>query len=176
MSEPTWEELPESLRRQIDELVLEDQLFRAVRELRDSRSEPQIGLNHCMVLVDARYMHFGDRIRRAPEPPRDPATLIEKVEALSARPDAIEALWDGDTRGWTAYLYAVTREPRTEVCLAAIGHRSARQEFDGTVPPCPQGAVAVETGTAVARHFAVPFFFLHPEKPDIEDQRWWDTV
>lgn len=177
MTTPTWEELPAELRARVDELVVEDRWLWAVRELRNSGRLPTMGLYECRDLVSKWRELLGDRIRKRPEPARDPATLIAKVQALPTRPDAFEALWDGDTTGWFVLLYAVTREPRSEVCLAGIRQGSDLRLFNGTVPPWPEAQEAVETGTALARHFGVPFFFLSPDSPDItDDQRWWDTV
>jgi hypothetical protein len=176
VTESKWDQLPAQLRERIDELVLADERFRAVRELWESGGEKRISLNRCQDVVHERYLHFGDRVRFKQPPPRDVATLTAAVEAIEVRPSAIEALWDGDTTGWMVFLYAVTREPRSEKSLAMIRHGSDLRLFNGTVPPWPEAQEAVETGTALARHFDIPFFFLNPDNPDLPDVRWWDTV
>lgn len=176
MAEPGWDQLPAQLRERIDELVLVDSRFRAVHELWRSDGQQRMSLNHCQRLVFERYRHFGDRVRRELPPPRDLATLIAKVEALQVRPAAIEALWDGDSEGWIVDLYAVTREPQGEELLAIIRHGSDLRLFNGAVPPWPEAQEAVQTGSALARHFGLPFFFFSPDAPELHPMRWWDTV
>jgi hypothetical protein len=169
-------EVAERLRDEVDELVLGDNRFAAVRTLWSANESQRIPLNHCLRLVLERYQHFGDQVHFRPQPPRDLPTLIAAVDALPARPDAIEALWDGDTTGWTVLLLAITREPRGEHHLATIRHGGDLRLFNGTVPPWPEAREAVETGTALAGHVGVPFFFASREVPDDAAPRWWDSA
>ncbi|WP_194893429.1 hypothetical protein [Catenulispora pinisilvae] len=171
-----WNEVPADVRARVDELVIADEWFGAVRELWENGREPRIGLNDCQDLVYRRQVELADRIRHKPEPPRDLPTLIAAVEALPRRPDAIEALWDGDSRGWMTLLLAVTSAPRTEAGLAQIRHGGDLRLFNGQVPPWPEAQEATELGTALARHFDLPFFFHSPDTPELPDVRWWDTL
>jgi hypothetical protein len=176
VTEPTWDQLPARLRERIDELVLADERFRATCELWLNGGRERIPLPQCQLLIFERYQHFGEQVRRKPQASRDVPTLIAKVEALPVRPDAIEALWDGDSDGWMVCLYAVTREPQREFCLAFIRHGTDMRVFNAVVPPWTETDEATESGTALARHFGVPFFFLNPDVPDLPETRWWDTV
>jgi hypothetical protein len=171
---PEWDELPAELREQVDELIIDgDRWLRACKALRDGGPWR---LPDVMDVVHRRRAEIADRIQLRPEEPRDPDTLIARVAALPTPPDAIEALWDGDSVGWMVRVYAVTRDPRSETPLAGIRRGSDLRLFNGTVPPWPEAQEAMETGGIVARHFGVPFFFASPETPDIPDVRWWDTV
>jgi hypothetical protein len=176
VTEPAWDQLPAQLRERIDELVLEDERFRAIRELWSGGGPRRMPLNHCQELVFERYQHLGERVRSKLPAPRDLATLIAKVEALPVRPAAIEALWDGDSVGWMVVLYAITREPQGEERLATIRHGSDLRLFNSAVPPWPEAREAAETGSALARHLGLPFFFLSPDAPDLPAVRWWDTA
>lgn len=171
-----WESLPETLRTRVDELVMADEWFAAVHALWTSRQERRIPLNTCQQLAHERRVALADRIRPKPKPPRDLATLIANVTALPRRPDAIEAVWDGDSIGWVVDLTAVTAVPRTEHCLAMIRHGSDLRLFNGQVPPWPEAQEAAELGTALAEHFGVPFYFESPDVPDLPEVRWWDTL
>lgn len=173
---PAWDQLPAELRERVDELVLADERFRAVHELWGSGGQQRMPLNHCQYMIFERYQHFGEQVRKKLPPPRDLDTLIAKVETLPVRPDAIEALWDGDSEGWMVVMYAVTREPRTEEYLAIIRHGGDLRLFNGAVPPWPEAQEAAQTGSALARHFDLPFFFLSPDEPDVPAVRWWETV
>lgn len=171
-----WEDVPADVRARVDELVVADERFGAVRELWENGRDPRIGLNDCQDLVYRRQLALADRIRRGPEPPGDLATLIAVVEALPRRPEAVEALWDGDSIGWMTVLLAVTATPRTEMALAQIRHGGDLRLFNGQVPPWPEAREVAELGTALARHFDLPFFFHSPDAPELSDVRWWDTL
>jgi hypothetical protein len=184
-----WESIPAAVRDRVDELVLADEWFSAVRELwlssrdqsntgtaLDTDTDQRIPLNDCQELVYQRQVELADRIRRKPEPPRDLQTLITKVSALPTRPHAIEALWDGDSIGWMVLLMAVTAEPRAERGLAQIRHGGDLRLFNGQVPPWPEAQEAAEVGAALAQHFGLPFFFHSPDTPELPDVRWWDTL
>lgn len=176
MAEVEWQMLAEALKAQVDELVVADERFAAIRTLWESRDKDRISLNVCQDLVCQRQKALADRIRPKPEPPRDLETLIAKVAALPSRPDAIEAIWDGDSIGWMVDLLAVTARPRTEHCLAMIRHGGDLRLFNGQVPPWPEAQEAAELGTKLAERFSVPFCFESPDAPDLPEVRWWDTV
>ncbi|MGI8333607.1 hypothetical protein ACRYCC_26965 [Actinomadura scrupuli] len=86
MDSELWASLPGPLRTRIDELVIADRWFEAVKVLWMSGVEPRPGLNDCKGLIAYRYRELGDRVERAPEPARDLATLISQVNALPRRP------------------------------------------------------------------------------------------
>ncbi|MEY9860305.1 hypothetical protein ABH935_005942 [Catenulispora sp. GAS73] len=175
-AEVEWEALPEVLRARVDELVLVDEWFAAVHALWTSGSGAErISLQDCQRLVFRRRSTLADRVQPKPEPPRDLATLIAKVCELPNRPDAIEAIWDGDSVGWMVRLVAVTADPRAEHCLAMIRHGGDLRLFNGQVPPWTESEEATELGTGLAKHFSVPFYFEHADAPDLPDVRWCDT-
>lgn len=176
VTEIKWDALPKALRAQVDELVVSDEWFAAIRTLWESREQVRIPLNTCQELVYQRQKALADRIRPKPEPPRDLDTLIAKICALPNRPDAIEAIWDGDSIGWMVDLLAVTATPRTEHRLAVIRHGGDIRLFNGQVPPWPEAQEATELGTRLAEHFSVPFYFDSPDEPDLPEVRWWDTL
>lgn len=167
-----WASLPSPLRTRIDELVLRDNEFAAIRALWTSGVEPRPRLHDCQGLIAFRYRELGDRVERVPEPARDLTTLTSQVNALPRRPAAIEALWDGDTRGWFVLLLAVMTDPPAETTLAAIRHGGDLRLFNGQVPPWPEAQEAMTTGPALAEHFGLPFHFPSSDTPDDEAPRW----
>ena len=176
MAEIEWETLAEVVRARVDELVLADQRFRAVHELVRNDGGERVQVGTAQRLVWARQKVLADRIQRRPAPPRDLATLTAAISALPRTPDAIEALWDGDSTGWMVRPEAVTADPRTEKCLTIIRHGGDIRLFNGRVPPWPEAHEAAELGTALAKTFGVPFYFPYPDAPELPDIRWWDTV
>lgn len=172
MTDARWEALPAGLRGRIDGLVLRDQGFRATTTLFHAVDRARLGLHDCQDLIAQRYRDLADQIEFQPEPARDLATLIDKVEAIARPPVAIEAVWDGDTHGWFVILLAITADPWAEVDLAYIRHGGDIRVFNGEVPPWPEAAEASATGGALAAHLGIPFHFASPETPDDEAPRW----
>ena len=99
--------------------------------------------------------------------------LARQVAALPHPPDAIEALWDGDSDGWFICLVAVTLRPKFEHNLAFIRHGTDMRIFNGEVPPWPEALEATATGRTLADRLGVPFHFASPDNPNIDLPRWW---
>lgn len=152
--------------------MLQDRRFEAIRAVWESGIEPRPSLLDSQILVADRYRDLADRIQWTPQPPRDLATLIGRIQALPGRPVAIEAFWDGDTQGWFVVLAAAMSEPQADVDLASIRHGGDLRLFNGQVPPWPEAQEASDTGRALAHHFNVPFHFASPDTPDDEARRW----
>ncbi|MFD5493276.1 hypothetical protein ACTWJ9_30175 [Streptomyces sp. GDS52] len=180
--ETWWDVLPESVRERVDGLVLRDDRLRAIRvtmeavQALEEAPAPRPGLYDCQRAVMARYQELAGRIDRAPALPRDVETLAARIRRLLGRLAALEAVWDGDTDGWFVVLIAVLDDPQHEVDLAWIRHGSDLRALNRQVPPWPEAQEAVETGTALAEHFNVPFHFASPHRPDDEAPRWRTTL
>jgi hypothetical protein len=173
MKHPLWQRIPSELRSRVDALIAEDGKLGAIKAIRDAVDDPRPGLYECMDLLAERLAERGEPWVR-PSRPLDVDELTEKVAALPRPPDAIEALWDGDTDGWFVLLVAVTLKPKAEHHLASIRHGGDIRLFRGEVPPWPEAHEAASAGRALAQRLGVPFHFASPEKPDDEQPRWWD--
>ncbi|MEV6768656.1 ADP-ribosylglycohydrolase family protein [Nocardia sp. NPDC051030] len=173
MKDPWWERMPPELRVRVDELIAQDHKILAIKEIREGLGEPSPGINECMDLLVERYTELSQPWIR-PSPPLDHDDLVERVANLPERPDAIEAVWDGDTFGWMVCLVAVTRSSRAEHYLAQIRHGGDIRLFNGEVPPYPEAREATSVGQAVADTLGMPFHFTSPDRPDIHLPRWWD--
>ncbi|MFE1795636.1 hypothetical protein ACFW9L_05660 [Streptomyces sp. NPDC059517] len=174
-----WEELPVSVREEVDGFVLRDRQLQAIKVMLDAVRvqwegvrTPRPNLYACQHVVMARYEALADRIVRQPEPPRDVESLAALIGELPGKPAAVEAVWDGDTTGWFVELLAILDAPASEARLAMIRHGSDLRLFNGQVPPWPEAAEATRTGTALAARFGVPFHFASPDKPDDQAPRW----
>ncbi|WP_433561565.1 hypothetical protein ACQP1O_28750 [Nocardia sp. CA-151230] len=174
MKDPLWERMSADLRVRVDELIAQDRKVLAIKEIRDILGEPRPGINECMDLLVERYAELGQPWIR-PTPPLDLEILVNKVAKLPERPDAIEAVWDGDTFGWMVCLVAVTRSSRAEHYLAPIRHGGDIRLFNGEVPPYPEAREATSVGRALADTLGVPFHFTSPDRPDTNLARWWDA-
>ncbi|MFE7793745.1 hypothetical protein [Streptomyces sp. NPDC057460] len=176
MDSPIWAALSAAERSTVDSLIQQDHRIAAVARIREAipvGSKP--GLYDTLDVVAERYRELGQRFERYPTHPLDLVTLVEKVEALPGRTVAMEALWDGDTDGWSVDLIALTDDPATEHRLAMIRHGSDMRLFNGTVPPWPEAQEAETVGRALAEQFAVPFHFASPDQPDFDAPRWRNT-
>lgn len=173
--EALWDSLPETLRVRVDDLVLHDRRFPAIAALWQAGLQPRPALLDCEDLVRWRYQQLHDRIAFRAEPLRDVDTLLERVARLPWKPDAIEAVWDGDSQGWFVVLVAVRAEPRSEARLATIRHGGDLRLFSGQVPPWPETEEAARTGQALAGRLRVPFYFASPDQPELDVRRWWDS-
>lgn len=175
MTSSRWDALPEDLHQRVDALVLDGQTFAAIGCLTGAGLQPQLSLVVCMELVAARCDVLSDRITAGPPQPASVESLLTKVASLPTAPEAIEAIWDGDTFGWLVVLLAVSRTLRTEYTLTMIRHGGDLRLFNGEVPPWPDAEEAARLGAALANRLAVPFHFASPHTPDDDAPRWWDT-
>ncbi|HEX2357609.1 MAG TPA: hypothetical protein VHI50_14285 [Micromonosporaceae bacterium] len=173
--EALWDSLPESLRVGVDDLVLHDLWIQAIAAVAQAGLQPQPELLRCQDLAQWRYRKLHDRIQSEPEQPRDVETLLGRVAGIGWAPDAIEAVWDGDTHGWLVLLVAVRENPRTESTLAIVRHGGDLRVFNGQVPPWSEAEEATHLGRALAERLRVPFYFASPEEPDVDVPRWWDV-
>jgi hypothetical protein len=170
MKNPLWERLPTEVQSRVDELIAIDHKTNAIKAVRDVLGKP---LYDCMDVVIERCAELGEPWVR-PSPPLNVDVLIEQIAALPHPPDAIEALWDGDTDGWFVCLAAVTLRPKVEHNLALIRHRTDIRIFDGQVLPWPEAREAATIGRALAERLGVPFHFASPDGPNIDVPRWRD--
>jgi hypothetical protein len=173
MKHPLWDRLPAELRSHVDELIADDRKLLAIAAIRDTSDEPRPGFHECMDLLAERCAELGQPWVR-PIPPLDLDVLTEQVAALPHPPDAIEALWDGDTDGWFVCLVAVTLQPKIEHELAIIRRGTDMRIFRGQVPPWPEAHEAASVGRALADRLGVPFHFASPDTPGTDLPRWWD--
>jgi len=178
-----WKAINPRLQERIDELLCSGRLSTAVVLLRQEGGlQPPPDLYQAQDLLIERRVELHRRGPVEPEPlPPTTAELIEKADAITTPIVAIEALWDGDTRGWAFDLVAIVRrpgrrpDPFDEVPLTVLRHGGDIRVFNGQVPPWPEAQQAIEQGLAVAHHVGVPFHFTSPEAPDVDLPRWWDT-
>jgi hypothetical protein len=171
MKNPLWERLPTELRSRIDELIADDRKLLAIVAIRDTLGEPRPGIYECMDLLAERCAEL-DQPWFRPSPPLDLDVLTEQVAALPHPPEAIEALWDGDSDGWFVCLVAVTLRPKFEHNLAFIRHGTDMRIFNGEVPPWPEALEVTAIGCALADRLGVPFHFASPDDPYIDLPRW----
>jgi hypothetical protein len=133
MKHPLRERLPNELRSRVDELIAQGRKVPAVVEIRDTLDRPCPGLYACMDLLAERYAEL-DQPWFRPSPPLDIDVLARQVAALPHPPDAIEALWDGDTDGRFVRLIAVMLRPKLGHDLASISRGTDMRLFNGEVP------------------------------------------
>ncbi|MGC5287718.1 hypothetical protein [Micromonospora sp. DT231] len=178
-----WDAVEPRLLTQIDEALCTDRLIQAILLLRgEGGPQPRPGLYEAQDLLVGRRAELDRQGLLPPEPPPPTTTqLIAKVDAIAAPILAVEACWDGDSRGWCVDLVAIVSRPGRdhdhvdEVRLATLREGSDIRLFNGQVPPWPEAQQAIEHGQAIARHAGVPFHFASPETPDVDLPRWWDT-
>ncbi|MFB6960206.1 hypothetical protein ACFCYB_25085 [Streptomyces sp. NPDC056309] len=159
-----WTYLEDQTRREVDENVLCDRPFMAVKAVWEALRPLGLGLREAEQVVHARYEIFGDRVRRTQPDPLDVSSLAARAGAHPGRVAAVEALWDGDTiHDWFLLLIAVLDDPSGEGHLATVYRRT------GGPPP---GTAADTAGRALAHYLGVPFHFPSPDVPDDEAPRW----
>jgi len=102
--------------------------------------------------------------------------LVNKAQAIDPAPVAIEAMWDGDTRGWFVELLAVVPEGKSFVLcqLRIFDGGSDIRLLNGQVPTWPEAKAAAAAGSAVAGVLGVPFFFPSPHHPEDTCPHWWE--
>lgn len=65
-----WEVLPAAISGQVDEHVLANKHFTAIRALWWEYGRTHgLGLHEAQLIVDARYRHHGDKVARIPDVP-----------------------------------------------------------------------------------------------------------
>jgi len=172
MERDIWAELSDEVRAEVDALVLRGRHVQAVWVIRNAFPDPKPGIPAVVDVIGDRY----EELAVLPTAPVvDRTELFAAAETLPFRPDAVEAVWDGDTDGWFVQLLAVRAEPREESALAVLRHGTELQLFDGPPAPSREAGMARIAGRAVAEHLGVPFHFASPDTPDEEAPRWWDS-
>ncbi|MFF8309122.1 hypothetical protein [Streptomyces lydicus] len=172
-----WESLPAGIRDEIDGYVLQDSLLGAVRVVVDvGRVSHRIGVGVAQLIVDDRYLHYGDRVARTPASPLDLESLTYRASGCAGRIVAIEAMWDGDTvHDWFVRLLAVTVDPAGDHALATVYSSTAKRylgEQEDYGSRHLAAVVAERVGSALATRLSVPFHFASPDTPDDEAPRW----
>ncbi|MFE6662090.1 hypothetical protein ACFVFH_00795 [Streptomyces sp. NPDC057697] len=155
-----WWTFSAEVRERVDGLVVADRAVQAVHAMRESGVEPRPGLHLCMDVLAGRHRALVDRVE--PPPRLDVDTLAAAAGALPRAPVAVEADRDGDTRGWTVVLSAVSSPPGENVVLARFLIGAA-----GT-------GEAVRTGRELAERLGIPFRFAVPDEPGADAPRWRD--
>jgi hypothetical protein len=168
---PLWERLPLATRDRIDALIRTGSRIQAIATARRSDVVPEPLLHDCQELVAWRQQRLGSSEHR---PTPNVADLVAELDCLPWSPDAIEAIWDGDTEGWFVVLTAVSVRERTEEALAVLRLGGDIRLLQGRVPPWPEAEQASVLGAAVASHFGIPFHFPSPDEPNDEASRLWD--
>ncbi len=107
------------------------------------------------------------------------ATSVPSVADLEAKASgavAIEALWDGDTQGWSVELFAVIRAQSGYSArhLHSFRFGGDMRIFNGQVPPWPEAAAASRAGADLAAALGIPFHFPSPIHPEDDCPRWWE--
>ncbi|MFD7620843.1 hypothetical protein [Streptomyces sp. NPDC059802] len=155
-----WWTFPADVRERIDALVLAGRTIQAVHAMRECGIEPRPELHTCVDVLEGRHRALADRM--PPSPRHDVDALAAAAGALPRAPVAVEAVRDGDTRGWIVVLTAVLARPWESVALADFRIGAA-----GT-------GEAERTGRELAERLGVPFRFAGPDEPDEGAPRWWD--
>lgn len=108
---------------------------------------------------------------------KSPSSILEAVASLPHRPEAVQALWDGDTTGWMVYIDAVFPHDGSyhTLNIAVLrGDGGDMRLFNGEVPPWPEARVASAAGLLIERELKIPFFFPSPDEPEDECPNWWE--
>jgi hypothetical protein len=103
--------------------------------------------------------------------------IYEAVAALPHRPEAVQALWDGDSGGWMLRVTAVFcrgRSYHTEYIATLRGDGGDIRIFNGLVSPWPEAQLAAAAGLLIETHLKIPFFFPSPEEPEDDCPDWWE--
>ncbi|GHJ47151.1 hypothetical protein Cs7R123_44930 [Catellatospora sp. TT07R-123] len=178
-----WERLTSQARDRVDAALLDRGLLAAIVVLREECGlDPAPSLYEAQEAVTRRRARLIDRGVVEAEPQRvvDISGVLAAAKAITCSVVAVEAVWDGDTQGWTVDLVAIVDRPGRhhdsfdEVRLASIRHGGDLRLFNGQVPPWPEAAEAQQVGEAVAARLRVPFHFTSPQTPDLDLPRWRD--
>jgi len=167
--------LPAAVFTELEALVRERHVIQGIRRLREA--QPALGLHDAEHILHILRGRLGVSYR---DPVPTLEELIARVASMEARPAAIEAVWDGDTHGWTVDLVAMLPGNDGEYTERRISSVAAEggdmRLFNGAVPPWPEAVLATALGTAIAAHFGVPFFFGSPQEPDLDQPRWQSSL
>ncbi|MEU6161689.1 hypothetical protein [Streptomyces sp. NPDC047130] len=112
MEQELWERMGEAARAEIDAVVRQGMVVRAVQVVRQALPGERVGIHQALDLVGRR--HPGARGPRPPPGtrPAGPPVPLDRAAALPGRVVAVEALWDGDTvHDWFVDLVAVADAP-----------------------------------------------------------------
>jgi hypothetical protein len=105
-------------------------------------------------------------------------TIRGLLRAMAGRPLAFEALWDGDSDGWSLSVFAVL--PGAGEAYQAVHLWTSNEPggdfrvFRGLVPPWPEAEKAARLGAELSAEFGVPFHFPSPRHPEEDCPRWWE--
>ena len=105
------------------------------------------------------------------------ADLFAAVVALPRRPEAVQALWDGDSSGWMVCIqavYACGPSYGTESIAVLRGGGGDMRIFNDAVPPWPEAKIASEAGLMIESRLKIPFFFPSPAGPEDTCPNWWE--
>ncbi|MDH6580256.1 hypothetical protein [Kitasatospora sp. MAP5-34] len=169
-----WDALATDVREQVDGLLIKGHRIHAIKVIRDASPEPVPGIHECLDQITDRYAVLGRRFDREPTAPLNVDALTAKIRELPRRPEAIEAVWDGDTQGWFVELLGVTTGPRAAYHLALIRFGTDMRLFNSSLPSWPEAEEANTVGRALAERLGLPFHFASPSTPDDSTPRWWD--
>lgn len=103
--------------------------------------------------------------------------IFEAVAALPRLPEAVQALWDGDTTGWMVCIEAVHAygpSYGTEGIAFLRGGDGDLRIINGGVPPWPEAQIASEAGLLIESRLKIPFFFPSPAEPEEDCPKWWE--
>jgi hypothetical protein len=100
--------------------------------------------------------------------------LAAKISELEGKPVCVQALWDGDTRGWRISLAVIMSidGQLKETYLGNISFGTDARLFNGTVPPWPESSYAIEVGEKLASSLGAEFYFPSPKEPNDDQIRW----
>ena len=91
--------------------------------------------------------------------------LDQQIKYCGGEPTVLEALWDGDTRGWVLVLslYLIKKTAisiKQEVKqLGVLTFGGDFGLFSGDVPPWPEAVIAKEWGRKAAEKYGLLFLF-----------------
>jgi hypothetical protein len=115
MDDAHWMALPAAFRDELDALICRRQWMAAILAFRErSGIDPEPSLSAAMDLLGYRTPLLHKQGLIDPEPETTVEDMLADVAAIDARPVAVEAWWDGDSRGWHVGLSVVFDRPGPE--------------------------------------------------------------
>jgi hypothetical protein len=106
--------------------------------------------------------------------------LESQIKKVPGKPLVLEALWDGDTDGWSIYinLYTQTRKFFSKIInratLGIISFGGDIRLFTGQVPKWPEAELAKALGQQAMGKFGVTFYFPSDNEPDDDCPTWFE--